>query len=49
MSGWYMVYIITIVLNSILSTLSGYNLFTWQYWAWSILIILAYSAGNNNN
>lgn len=45
--GWYVVYILTIVINSIVCNVNGFTLVTWQYWAYACLLILTFVAGAN--
>ena len=46
MSG-YLVYILTIFLTCALWHTSGFNMFTWQYWAGVMLIGFAHVSGRN--
>lgn len=45
--GWYVVYLLMVVINGIMCTLHGYDIFTWQYWVWAFTIILSFVAGSN--
>lgn len=48
MNGWYVVYIMTCFLNAMTLMLNGFNITTWQFWAWTFLVILSYIAGKNS-
>ena len=45
--GWYVVYILMVIFNQILCNIYGFNLLTWQNWAWSIMLILCFVSGSN--
>ena len=44
-TGITILWITICVLGSIISTVSGYDIFTWQWWAIQALLIAAYSIG----
>ena len=46
-SGWYTVYLLMIVLNSVMSTTYGFGINTWQHWAWFGMLVVCFIAGNN--
>ena len=45
MNGWFVVWIIVCFLSGIMTTANGFNVRTWQYWAWLALIALAHISG----
>lgn len=48
MSGWYVVYILMIAANAVMCHFNGFSVLTWQYWVWSVIVILTYISGANN-
>ena len=45
--GWYLVYLLMIVINSVMTTVHGFNITTWQYWVWGAMLILCFVSGAN--
>ena len=43
--GWYIVYLLMIAINTVMTTHHGFGLNTWQYWVWSGMLILTFVAG----
>lgn len=44
--GWYIVYLLMIAVNSIMTTCHGFGFDTWQHWAWLGMLILCFIAGH---
>jgi hypothetical protein len=45
--GWYAVYILTLLVNSVVCALDGFDILTWQYWAHVALLILCFVSGTS--
>lgn len=45
--GWYIVYLLMIMCNGVMCHVHNFDGGTWQYWVWSIMIILTFVAGSN--
>ena len=45
--GWYVVYILSIIINVVVCHINHFTLTTWQYWVYSALLILTFVAGAN--
>lgn len=43
--GWYVVYLLMIVANSIMCHMHDFRVYTWQYWVWFVIVMLSYIAG----
>jgi len=43
--GWYVVYLLMIVINQVMCVTHGFNLFTWQAWVWMVIPIMCFVAG----
>lgn len=46
-TGWYVVYLIMCALNGALCSLSGFYINTWQFWAWTGIVIMSFITGSN--
>lgn len=44
--GWYTVYLLMIAANSVMTTLHGFGVFTWQHWAYFWMLVLCFIAGS---
>ena len=47
MNGWYVVYLLMIVVNSVMCTAHGYSFKTWQNWVWFGTVVVAFIAGRH--
>ena len=45
--GWYLVYILMIIINSVMCTLHGFNILTWQHWVYFWTLVLCFVSGAN--
>jgi hypothetical protein len=44
-NGWYIVYMLMIILNSIMCIKHGFGPNTWQNWAWFGIVVMSFIAG----
>lgn len=47
--GWFIVYIITIIIANVVTDSMGYDVRTWQYWVITLCIMLARLSGSYNS
>ena len=45
--GWYIVYLLMIIINAIMCYVHDFNVFTWQYWVYAWMLILCFVSGTN--
>lgn len=45
--GWYVVYLLMIIINSVMTALHGFNIATWQYWVWFGMLVMCFIAGRH--
>lgn len=45
--GWYVVYLLMICINSVVTAINGFNIATWQFWVQSGLLIMCFVSGAN--
>jgi hypothetical protein len=45
--GWYTVYLLMVCINSVMATLHGFGISTWQFWIWATMLIICFVAGSN--
>ena len=45
MNGWYVVYLIMVIINSVMCVTNGFYLNTWQYWVWLVIPMMCWIAG----
>lgn len=43
--GWYIVYLLMVMLNSIMCSIHGFTIVTWQYWVYFWMLVLTFVAG----
>lgn len=43
--GWYTVYLLMVIINSIMCSMHGFTLDTWQYWVYAAISILCFVSG----
>ena len=43
--GWYAVYLLTIAVNSVMCSINGFNIASWQFWVWIWVPILSFVSG----
>ena len=43
--GWYVVYLLMTFANAGMATLHGFGINTWQFWAWSGIVMLTFVSG----
>jgi hypothetical protein len=43
--GWYVVYLLMVIINSVMCSLHGFTLFTWQYWVYFWILVLSFVSG----
>ena len=46
-TGWYIVYLLMIAINSVMTTVHGFDIGTWQHWAWFGMLVMCFVAGSN--
>lgn len=44
--GWYTVYIIMIVVNTIVCHINNFDMTTWQFWVYSVSMMMCFIAGS---
>lgn len=45
--GWYIVYLLMIIINAVMCAIHGFTLSTWQYWVYAWMLILCFVSGAN--
>lgn len=45
--GWYTVYLLMVITNSIMCSIHDFSVFTWQYWAYFWMLVLCFVSGAN--
>lgn len=46
-TGWYIVYLLMIAINSVMTTAHGFHIGTWQHWVWFGMLVICFIAGDN--
>ena len=45
--GWYLVYLLMVIINSVMCSVHGFGVFTWQYWVYFWMLVLCFASGAN--
>lgn len=45
--GWYIGYLFVVFVNSIMCSIHGFGINTWQYWVHTVILILSFVSGAN--
>lgn len=43
--GWYVLYLIMVIINSTMCVTNGFGFNTWQYWVWLTIPMMCWIAG----
>ena len=43
--GWYIVYLLMVIINGLIYIARGYDPLTWQYWAGTLIVIISFISG----
>lgn len=45
--GWYTVYLLMVIVNSVMCSLHGFTISTWQHWVYFWMLVLCFVSGAN--
>lgn len=44
--GW-IIYLLMITINSVMTTAHGFDITTWQHWVWFAVVVVSFMAGRS--